>query len=909
MEIRFRLILRHWIDSLLVGVIAGVTVLVLRFATIERYGVLLDWLARRPYLISCVAGITPLLLAVIWPARVAASLRSILLFPRHCGICLRALIGISVIVIADLTLLDRGSQYQIGAVTSLLLLTPLVTGAILAYACATWLAGARLPSRQPDSASVNGEGAPTDTWLIADEPVKTLVDNRFPEHESVADRILTKLLSERSPTSWVVPSVALIGPYGSGKTSICNLVENLYLSRTVKEHLPRVLFCRFEAWQFLSPEAATRGLVQVLTESVLEVTDDLALWSVPDDYLEAIKEYAGQWMRLLIPSVRGGDDPQRVLSRIGDTLVRLDLRVVVFVDDFDRIEWDSPATQQAVAKALNEFQGVPNLQYIITVGPTSGYREESAGRHVQWDLLKLTRYQELVPSMGTGHLVDLAKKYRNHALKDRDYFFPWAYVSEIGSDPLTFHPDFEAIYSHIGLIGSLASLVNTPRASKALFRQVVNAWECGLKGEIDWYDLLLISTIKVTEPAVFEWIARDPDLFLEEPSRTSGNRDEERERKYAAALRAQLEAAVLSREGKRVEAVKEALADLFPYFKARLEPGLSAHLFATRPDPSSQKICLQAGTHSNYLQRFFAGCVPLRDVPDQPTLRYIRAIMAQGFNPSDFTRLYLDSLEKLTGPLNKVVQFAGLIRPGLAYQICDTMLDWIADPAHAMIWPEPERFLIQTLPDVFAIVDQAGRALERRIARDATADERAADERWTWIEAVVRRYMPTAPLLSLNFARGCGEKGYMHAVEHLASLVFAEFRQNFIENGLPLLPGLAISRFSLAWLLGDLHFIVANEDYSAIRSDLTKKLIAETEAPNGQQMTQRIIFSLVETSQPARSGEIQLEEYQFNVNQTGNEARYDMSVMLPVLKNWPAAQADPLTEKALAYLKEGYSLG
>lgn len=441
-----------------------------------------------------------------------------------------------------------------------------------------------------------------------------------------------------------------------------------------------------------------------------------------------------------------------------------------------------------------------------------------------------------------------------------------------------------------------------------MLRETVKGWECGLKGEIDWYDLLLINAIRVAEPGVFEWIARDPNVFLEEPARLGGNRDQEREARYARELANQLEIAVSDREPKRLEAVKKVLAGLFPYFSAKLQLGVTGYLASVAPHPWSQNISLQAGTHSDYLRRFFAGCVPPNDVPDQPTLRYIRAIAAKGFDPGEFTRSYLDSVEKLTGPLNKVVQFAGLITPELAYQICDIMLDWIADPAHAKTWPEPQRFMIQTLPDVFAIVDQAGSSLERRAVRDRTTDERRANERYEWVEVVIKKYMPAAPLLSLSFARRSGEKGYARVIEQLPGVVFREFTFNFIEKGLPLLPGLTISRFSLAWLLDDLLFVVIREKYSAIRSVLTKVLLSQTEGPDGQQMMERIIFSLVETLQPARSGEIPIEEYQFNVNRSANETRYDMNLVFPALRSWSAVQADRLTEKALSHLKHAYDL-
>jgi len=52
------------------------------------------------------------------------------------------------------------------------------------------------------------------------------------------------------------------------------------------------------------------------------------------------------------------------------TLERLGLRLVIFVDDLDRLEKSAPNAQQAIAQALNQLQNVSNIQYVVAIGPT-----------------------------------------------------------------------------------------------------------------------------------------------------------------------------------------------------------------------------------------------------------------------------------------------------------------------------------------------------------------------------------------------------------------------------------------------------------------------------------------------------------------------------------------------------------
>jgi hypothetical protein len=134
----------------------------------------------------------------------------------------------------------------------------------------------------------------------------------------------------------------------------------------------------------------------------------------------------------------------------------------------------------------------------------------------------------------------------------------------------------------------------------------------------------------------------------------------------------------------------------------------------------------------------------------------------------------------------KIVQFAGTVTPEIGYQICDAMLEWIADPAHATVWPVPERFIIDMVPDVVQIAQRAGHSLQRHPVQGSSEYDRFIDQRYNWVEAVTKTYMPHAPLLALYFARRTGEEGFARVLGELPGLAFREFRQIFIDGDIPL---------------------------------------------------------------------------------------------------------------------------
>jgi hypothetical protein len=350
-------------------------------------------------------------------------------------------------------------------------------------------------------------------------------------------------------------------------------VEYFYYEDRKRQHLPKLLFCRFEAWQFLSAEAAVRNLIEVVADQIRELADIPVLWRIPEKYIEAIKASGSRWSNFLVTLLGGRDNPEEIISAIGDVLVRLNVRLVVFVDDFDRIEEDSFATQQAIAKALNQLQNLPNTQYIISVGPTIEVMEKDTIRNRSCDLLKLTRFQELIPKIDPAVVIKRTKQLRERASKNSDYYLPWSEIKEDEIDPLTWHPELVHLYSQIGFTGRLIQLVNTPRILKCTLRESNQAWEKGLKGEIDWHDLVLANALKAAEPGVFEWIARDRDVFIEEPRKNVTEPEALANKNYAKDLEQRLIERVESKDPARYEIVKEAVCELFPAFETKLNAG------------------------------------------------------------------------------------------------------------------------------------------------------------------------------------------------------------------------------------------------------------------------------------------------------------------------------------------------
>jgi len=897
LEKRSRLILTHVLESMTIAVLGGVIVAILKRFLAQQFSSLADPLASIEQ--NGIVGLIVFVLAclgIAFPHSFISTLSSLKRLPVHFGVLARVVIGVVVCLLLELKWPDPEQAWPPGAYV--------YSGGVLAGSCIAGLMVGFGLACLTNRSHRDGKGVLSppvhreelDAWLADDQPVRTESESLFVAHSGVARRILQRLLSEPSQGSTVLPSIALIGPYGSGKTSICNLVEYFYRKDKETRQMPELLFCRFEAWQFLSAEAAVRNLIEVAADRIRELADVAALWRIPEKYIEAIKATGGRWSNFLTILLGGRDNPEEIVSAMGDVLVRLNVRLVIFVDDFDRIEEDSFATQQAIAKALNQLQNLPNTQYIISVGPTTGTMEAGKIGKRSWDLLKLTRFQELVPRVDPAVVVQRTKQLRERASKNGDYYLPWSEIKENEVDPLTWHPEFADVYSKIGFTGRLIRLVNTPRILKCTLRESNQAWEKGLKGEIEWHDLVLANALKAAEPGVFEWIARDRDVFIEEPHKNVTEPEILANKKHAKELEQRLTERIKSEDPVRYEIVKEAVCELFPAFETKLKGGESW----SAPVPQwSQKIALRPNHGADYIERFFAGCVPEGDIRDQPTLQYIRRTAGAGFNVREFESLYLDSVDKLTGPFNKIVQFAGLIPHRLAYSICDAILEWIAEPKHAECWTEPERFMHAVLPDVFTILDNAGRWEKESFPRDSAV----ADETEKWFGKMVDILTYRSPLLAVLLVQGATEKGY----KGLADKLLGHIKAAFVLSKQKLLPSLRISRFALAWLL---EWLSKYDGYQEFKTPFTQSIIAEADREPATELRERIVFSLLSTTTPRRSGEVRPEEYQFSVLGQENEMRYDMGLIKEALNRWGGVTwSDEVAKRAFAQLQSAYCAG
>jgi len=742
-------------------------------------------------------------------------------------------------------------------------------------------------------------------WLSEDRPIENADDNRLPAHLDTARRVLQRLIAQPDSQEAGSGNVAVIGRYGSGKTSICNLVESEYRRLSQQNpNWPRLLFCRFEAWGYLDSRAALRGLVEVAAATALKEADEPSLWSLGESYLHAVAEVGTGWAGSIVALLRGTQSPSNLLEKLDDLLVRLDRRLVVFVDDLDRIEAVSDDQQQALAQALNQLKSVANIGYVMTVGPAQWATAGGRQRRPLLDLLKLTQFQELVPEIDLQVALDLVRQLRDQAKNEPSLFLPWAETDDSEKDPLRWSRVLRLMELDTPTFCTvLGELLRTPRALKTALRETHIAWKHDLKGEINWYDLLLANALKVAEPAVFEWVLRDKDFFMIQKGKIGGE-DAEKKRQEAKEIRERLRNTLQDEydENVRYEAVAEALRHLFPTFAEKIG---SARMEAA-PESSEQRLVSTSANGQPYLDRFVAGRVPYGDSPDRPTLEYVKRVRADGIDPQAFEDAYLGSIDKITGPPNKVVQFSTFLGGQNVLRMCDVILDWTARPESMEIWPKRSRFYSAMCSDVYHTL---------RGSQNLNLDD--------WLRECVLRIATKAPLLSVDLIEMLSSRhAQIMLISHekegqLLELWAKTVVDRFITGQQPLAAMVTQYRFQLANLLSKLKDYYAGDEknphgsYEEIKRTFTAKLIDEAEPGRNPALQREILLALTgEASHPVADDPVPVEAYQFTYNSDKNNEWFDMTAILPILKKWHAeGVADPLAQRVMRELATEYGFG
>jgi predicted KAP-like P-loop ATPase len=394
----------------------------------------------------------------------------------------------------------------------------------------------------------------------SDDPIESWAQDAL-GRAALVDSLSVKIMIAKAPV------LALNGTFGSGKTSILNLL---------REHLgEKTITVSFSTWLPGSQETLTSYLLADIANVCNKKYVVPGLRQSARRLASALGQKVpllGDYLKLL-PARSQKDD----IDNLKSALVRLPKRVVVLLDEIDRMEKEELVT---LLKVIRGVSTLPNLSFVCAgdrkaiVTTVKGSYEEKSNEYFDKFFPVLIPVPEPNPDAlkraGTERLVA--------AFVSRDWF-------ENESDKEEFRKQIEKMWDD-----RIAHFCRNLRAIGLLANDVSVA-AAPLRREVDPVDLTLIEVLRRSRPLVYELVARNSVTLTGGESMARGgpfqtDKDIEKNKsQFLTDLKSGL-------DDEEFEHVKAVLIELFPLLsKGSGQMKLPRPLRKDSTDKSDKRIC------------------------------------------------------------------------------------------------------------------------------------------------------------------------------------------------------------------------------------------------------------------------------------------------------------------------------
>jgi predicted KAP-like P-loop ATPase len=362
--------------------------------------------------------------------------------------------------------------------------------------------------------------------------------------QTVANRLAFSL-STQATSDGLVASIE--GEWGSGKSSLVNLLAHQL--KTVPTHTPTVV--RFEPWLVGERNGMLFELMSEIATAVEEIQRSEKkpgsnLKNDAKDLGYKLRTYASTLSRQTAPLARlagvlgvpGGElaartldatsaattalSPPKPLPRIKSELIeglrKLGRRIVVIIDDMDRLEPQEAAEITRLLKAVANF---PNIIYVLCYDPK--ILADSLKQTLSIDdgsafLEKIVQVRFKVPQ---PEAFDLRRWLLEECIELH---------SSISQEPLP-HDQLERLQAVCDLEGGL---LTTPRDIVRVTNAIKLYWP-PISGKVDYADLVWLQLVKIQSDEIYLWI----ENYLTECAAISegASIDENSKTRYAESLK------------------------------------------------------------------------------------------------------------------------------------------------------------------------------------------------------------------------------------------------------------------------------------------------------------------------------------------------------------------------------------
>lgn len=451
--------------------------------------------------------------------------------------------------------------------------------------------------------------------LYEDDPIEA--DGQVgPSRVALVERIARSLTVVRSRTPSAV--IALVGPWGSGKTSVMEAVGANFTAND------SFAVARYNPWSYSSLDTAVPGFFSEIDGALpAELRKSgaraaLGKWVSRLAPLGAFGSMLGadmaQAAQAAADLLNGNQSPEKLRSEAETVLRSLKTPILVLIDDLDRLGPDELLMTFRLVRMLGRL---PNIYYLLCYDEATltdvllqtGLVSNDLGRAHEY-LEKMVQLRIDIPRMLPEEKSSLSDALLEEVLTGHSVVLSKADLARLR--------DLRKV--------CIDTYLAQPRAAKRLFTQVDAAWPT-LAGEIDFVDFVAMTFLRTFEPAIHGFLEEvsaqllvpvQDSLDIVKGNHVSMNWDA-----WIHEIR--------ERGARHPEKVASLLAELF----------VTVHSARRGADPvpgDSERLAeKQRVGHPDFFYRYTQIDIPKNDLPDKTLSECIREL--ENNSPSEATAM------------------------------------------------------------------------------------------------------------------------------------------------------------------------------------------------------------------------------------------------------------------------------
>lgn len=456
-----------------------------------------------------------------------------------------------------------------------------------------------------------------------DLPIASAAEDKL-NRQPIVENLLAILTREH-------PSVvALVAPFGDGKTSIFRLLEEQFQVRFKN----KFTIVNFSSWLPPSPEA----LILTLFESVMETLRvRFYLPYVSEETLEYGRVITGsvphlQWLKDLF---RESSQSAR-LSRLAKYISDLPTRVIVLIDDVDRMGF---AEMEALFKAIRGISDVSNVSFVCAFEMDAVVEQVKKSRsteHAARYLEKFFPIQVLLPKVESESLKRLFADELSALAVSLEF---------VEKCDRAFDDRIDKLWD-----AAVGGYISNLRRLKLFINKLKNMLP-SIAGEVDFVDFVALEAVRDISPETYNLVFQRANFFaqtgwaIETWGQTHPDRDTAKKQRadfYQKNL------------GDAQGAVVALLSQLFPYVDEwKRSGGFSFGMYYGEQAEAEKdkRIC-----HPRFFKQYFVMRVP-EDYLSQKERRDFRLALDKAQSAEDAERLFVKTYESILSTIIKRWQF------------------------------------------------------------------------------------------------------------------------------------------------------------------------------------------------------------------------------------------------------------